>query len=267
MPKHLSISHLFFADDSLMFLKAKEEEAAAVIDALQRYERASGQLINLDKSSVVFSPNTQRREAETMRRRLGIGGNKRIQMYLGLPAFSLRQKRLQFGYIKDKIQKKLLSWNQREFSAGGKEVLIKAVIQAIPTYVMQCFRIPESVCADIERLCAGFWWGYKVEGRKMHWARWASLCQPKDRGGMGFRDIRSFNRALLAKHVWRLITNPDALVARVFKGRYFRNGELMEAGINSNASFIWRSLVWSRDLVARGQAWRVGWKGHISLEG
>lgn len=145
-------------------------------------------------------------------------------MYLGLPAFSLRQKRLQFGYIKDKIQKKLLGWNQREFSVGGKEMLIKAIIQAVPTYIMQCFRILESMCVDIERLCAGFWWGDKVDGRKLHWARWALLCKPKDHGGMGFRDIRTFNRALLAKQVWRLMTNPHSLVARVFKARYFRNG-------------------------------------------
>lgn len=53
---------------------------------------------------------------------------------------------------------------------------------------------------------------------------------------MGFRDIRSFNKALLAKQVWRMITNPHTLVARVFKARYFRDGELLMAGTNSKSS-------------------------------
>lgn len=113
-----------------------------MLEALQLYESASGQLINNGKSSISFSPNSRE---EAVKRVLGVAGRNGIQMYLGLPAFSLRQKRMQFVYIKDKAQKKIMSWNQREFSAGGKEVLIKAVIQSILTYAMQCIRIPESI--------------------------------------------------------------------------------------------------------------------------
>ncbi|KAL6550448.1 hypothetical protein OROMI_020936 [Orobanche minor] len=82
---------------------------------------------------------------------------------------------------------------------------------------------------------------------------------------MGFRDIRSFNKALLAKQLWRMLTNPSSLVARVFVARYSRSGDFLSAPVPANASFIWRSLVWSRDLVSSGLAWRIGNGEEVSM--
>jgi hypothetical protein len=61
----------------------------------------------------------------------------------------------------------------------------------------------------------------------MHWMSWERLNQPKCKGGMGFRDLRSFNLAILGKQGWRLITRPDSLCARVLKGRYFHDTDFM----------------------------------------
>ncbi|KAL6550592.1 hypothetical protein OROMI_021080 [Orobanche minor] len=82
---------------------------------------------------------------------------------------------------------------------------------------------------------------------------------------MGFRDIRSFNKALLAKQLWRMLTNPSSLVARAFVARYCRSGDFLSAPVPANASFIWRSLVWSRDLVSSGLAWRIGNGEEVSM--
>lgn len=101
----------------------------------------------------------------------------------------------------------------------------------------------------------------------MYWAKWSALCKPKERGGMGFRDIRSFNRALLAKQIWRMEANPQSLVSSVFKASYFKHGDLRTARVTSNASFIWISLAWSRDLIEQGSAWRVGDGRKISVWG
>lgn len=48
-------------------------------------------------------------------------------------------------------------------------------------------------------------------------------------GGMGFKEIENFIKALLAKQVWRLINNPDSLCRRVFKARFFPNCSILDA--------------------------------------
>ena len=81
-------------------------------------------------------------------------------------------------------------WKEKLLSRPGKEVLIKAVAQAIPTYMMSLFRIPDGLIDEIHALLARFWWGSNGTERKLHWHRWESLCLPKTMGGMGFRDLK-----------------------------------------------------------------------------
>lgn len=75
---------------------------------------------------------------------------------------------------------------------------------------------------------------------------------------MGFRDFTLFNKALLAKQVWRILENHDHIISRVFKARYFKHTDIIEATIGSNPSYVWRSLVWSRDILASGMFWKIG---------
>ncbi|XP_075480607.1 uncharacterized protein LOC142521262 [Primulina tabacum] len=256
-----SVSHLFFADDSLVFFRASLEEGDRVKECLHAYERASGQLINYDKSALSFSPNTNSSLIESIKMVLTIPVVQRHDIYLGLPTVSLRSKRLQFRYLVDRVVKRTQGWGHKCFSVGGKEVLIKSVLQSIPTYAMSCFRIPKSICDEIEKECANFWWGVENGKRKLHWKTWDFLCKPKMRGGLGFRKMDEFNRALLANQFWRLLRNPESLATKVLKGRYFRHGDIMTAGTGTNPSFIWRSLVWSREILDKGLIWRVG-NGH-----
>ncbi|KAL5564541.1 hypothetical protein UlMin_027705 [Ulmus minor] len=130
------ISHLFFADDSLIFCRAKVEECANLKSCLDSYSKASSQSINFDKSALSFSPNTDTITKEGICHLFGVLQVVSHDLYLGLPTFSMRNKRLQFGYLRDRVVKKLQGWKEKFYSQGGKEVLLKSVIQAIPTYTM-----------------------------------------------------------------------------------------------------------------------------------
>ncbi|XP_075521554.1 uncharacterized protein LOC142554762 [Primulina tabacum] len=217
-----------------------------------------GPAINFEKSSLSFSPNTDPVTADQIKRVLYISTTQGQDIYLGLPTFSLRSKKLQFRYLIETIVKRLRGWGNKTFSAGGKETLIKSVLQSIPTYAMSCFHIPKAINEAIERECANFWWGMEEGRRRMHWKNWHTLCVPKCMGGMGFRNLEAFNRAFLAKQVWRIAINPDSLVALVFKARYFKHHDIMDAPIGNNPSFIWISLLSSRKLLRKGLCWRVG---------
>ncbi|KAL5548776.1 hypothetical protein UlMin_004007 [Ulmus minor] len=111
---------------------------------------------------------------------------------------------------------------------------------------------------ELHRLCAQFWWGGEPEKRRMHWCTWEKLCSHKFDGGMGFRDLRMFNRAILAKQAWRIHTHPTSLVARVLQGFYFHKSTFLQVKVNSSSSFVWRSILWGRELYKQGLRRKIG---------
>lgn len=123
------------------------------------------------------------------------------QKYLGIPTASGSSKKLLFHSILDQVWKKLRGWKEKLLSRVRKEVLIKAVVQAIPTYLIGVYKFPVTVVHDISSAMACFWWGGKGEVRKMHWLSWEKLCKPKCLGGMGFEDLAIFDDALLGRQV------------------------------------------------------------------
>lgn len=94
---------------------------------------------------------------------------------------------------------------------AGKEILIKSMITAIPTYVMSIFKLPKTWCAEINTMIADFWWVRTNEGRKIHWRRWKILIKTKNVRGLGFRELDTFNMALLVKMAKRIIDELNAL--------------------------------------------------------
>ncbi|KAK2653334.1 hypothetical protein Ddye_013190 [Dipteronia dyeriana] len=141
---------------------------------------------------------------------------------------------------------------------GGKEVLLKAIIQAIPTYIMGLFRLPKNLIHDLHGMCNRFWWGSSEEQSKLHWSAWRNMCVSKEEGGLGFRDLEIFNRALLAKQYWRIIRKPDSLMVRVLKNCYFPESNFLEANPKLKGSLIWQGLMWGHNITSTGSRWRIG---------
>jgi len=92
----------------------------------------------------------------------------------------------------------------------------------------------------------------------IYFSRWDYMGKPKSSGGMGFRDLEVLNLALLAKQGWRLVQQPNSLVARILKDKYFKGSDFMHAKKGRNISFAWRSILNAREVLERGLVWRVG---------
>lgn len=206
------------------------------------YEKASGQQINFQKSSVVFSNNVDMDKQMEMASILQVNRLDEHDRYLGLPMRVGRSKTAIFEYIKEKLTKKLFNWKTKILSAAGKEVLIKAIAQTMSLYIMNCYMLQKGLTDDIHQLCTSFFWIDTEDKKHIHWRSWENLCLTKAEGGMGFKNLHAYNLALLAKQGWRLVTKPDSLVARIFKARYYPNSSFWEADLCDSPSFSWRSI-------------------------
>ncbi|KAM1658248.1 hypothetical protein FF1_046366 [Malus domestica] len=200
------ISHMFFANDSVLFGHASVEEARGIVEVLRTYARGSGQAVNLSKSSIFFGSKTSNRVRRKIGRTMGIQCKSGFGRYFGLQSDFGHSKRVVFEEVWDRLESWLASWAEQFLSQAGKEVFVKAVAMAMPSYAMSCFKLP---------------------------------IGQKRVGGLGFRDIQCFNLAFLAKIGWRLIQNPGSLLATVLKEKYYPGKSFTEAGKGRNTEDPW----------------------------
>lgn len=77
------------------------------------------------------------------------------------------------------------------------------------------------------------------------------MCKSKENGGLSFRDLGDFNQALFAKQAWKTINEPDTLLSKIYKERYFVSKSFMECGNGYKPSYAWRSILYGRELLKR----------------
>ena len=254
-----AISLLLFVDDCFHFFRADESEAQVMKDILVTYETASGQAISLPKSEIFCSRNVSDPLRTNLASILGVQVVLRTDKYMGLPSMIGRNRNSTFAFIKDRVWQKINSWSSKCLSIAGREVMIKSVLQAIPSYVMSIFQLPAALINTIEKMINSFWWGHEhTSQRGINWLSWEKLSMHKTNGGMGFKDHTAFNLAMLGKQGWKFLTEPDSLVSRLFKARYFPNNTYLTANISHNPSYVWRSIMRARFIVRGGARWSIG---------
>jgi hypothetical protein len=239
-------------------MKADMTNATSLQQVLDTYCTNSGQMVSLAKSSIFFSPNTNALLRSEICETLHIDTEALSDKYLGLPALVGADRSDCFKHFIERIIQRINGWKEKLLSIQGKEILLKAVAQAIPVYAMSIFQIPKGVCKGMMDAISQFWWGDDENDKKMHWFAWWKLCYPKNEGGMGFRDFHSFNLAMLAKQAWRLINDPQSLCARVLGAKYYPHGDILKAGPKAGSSFTWQSILAGLTTFKRGYIWRVG---------
>lgn len=212
-----------FIDDTMFFCRSDSVSCQALAAILTKYEAMSGQSINLTKSSITLSSKTPQSQRSRAIRQLHIRNEGGTGKYLGILENFGRKKRDIFAELVDKIRQRSHSWSSRFLSPARKETLLNSVLSAMPSYSMSCFKLPTSLCKQIQSILCRFWWDSKPGVRKMSWIAWSKLTIPKNAGGLSFREIEAFNDSLLAKIGWRIIRYPTTLLARVLLGKYCHN--------------------------------------------
>lgn len=240
----IRVNHLFLTDDSLLFCKTNSLEWSRMIYLLEIYEKASGKMVNKDKTTIFFSRNTPTKVQKIILSIVGVKASRSFEKYLGLLAMIGRSKVAAFHSLIDRTWHRITNWKTKWLSAAGKEVLLKAVLQAIPTYSMGIFLLSISISKRLNQLMRKFQQSFNEDHSKTHWLKWEKLTKGKDQGGPGLRDLRSFNLALLTKQSWRII----------------QKAPLLPKFSNKNTSLIriFQQQTWDRALLIHGEVSSVG---------
>jgi len=167
---------------------------------VETYEKASGQATRLPKSEVYYSQSVSSPVHDYITSTFGVRVVMSTVKYLGLPSMIGRRKKATFGFTKDRIWHKINSWSSKCLSKVEREVMIKSVLQSIPSYVMSIYLLPNKLVDAIEIMINAFWWGHGGSTRRgMHWISWERLSVHNNYGGMGFKDRTYFNVVMLGK--------------------------------------------------------------------
>ncbi|KAL9668150.1 hypothetical protein QQ045_002525 [Rhodiola kirilowii] len=236
------VSHLLFADDSLLYLKVTQNSIQKLRELLDEYECISGQGVNFSKSEIMTSRNLSDSLRNFIINCLGVNVVEYHTIYLGLPLQLSRRRSETFNGIFDKIHSKMQSWKSVTLSIGGRQVLIDAVLNAIPQYWLSSFLLPEEVIDKLHSNITEFWWQKAGGSRSVHWIKADKLRQSKEEGGLGFLNFKWLNLAYLAHQGWRIIKHPELLGSKVLKAKYFSNCHLLDSRIGYRPSHIWQGI-------------------------
>jgi len=162
-------------------LKATVREARCLQQVLELYEDVSGQMVNKDKTAIMFSPNTPQHSRDYILSELRITHVASNEKYLGLPVYIEKSKKRMFEYIKQRVWVRIQGWQEKLLSKAGKEIMVKTVAQAIPTYAMSCFDLTRRLCEDISSMIGRYLWSQLDKTNKTHWVCWEMLTNSKSR--------------------------------------------------------------------------------------
>ena len=220
---------------------------------------------SIDKSIAFVSPNVNQSCRVSILQVTGIRFTDEIGKYLGVPIMTERCSKRHFEFIIEKVQSRLSNWKSKNLSLAGRCTLIHSVLAGVPSYAMQTTWLPQGTCDALNRLSRNFLWGTNSDRKKLHLVNWKHVTKPKDQGGLGIRDARKSNIALLAKLGGQLVHESGKVWSQVLKAKYVKNDNVLELQPRSNASYTWRGILRSLNHVHGGFGWTIASGREVSL--
>ncbi|XP_026380111.1 uncharacterized protein LOC113274904 [Papaver somniferum] len=212
------ITHLFFADDCFVFIKARIQEANQLAKIIDQFSKFSGQAVNFGKSAVAFSPKVP-------------------------------------GNIKNTISE---IWKGKFVTPLGRTVLIQSVLCNFANRHLEVFPMPKTITDKMDSVQMNSQWGKDEKGGGIYHKIWLDLALPKNLGGLNIRRTNILNLALLTKLAWRMLTQQDEMCVQILSCKYFKNTNPLNGVVSSQGSWIWKGICHGLDIVRRYYVWEIG---------
>ncbi|XP_042964017.1 uncharacterized protein LOC122298309 [Carya illinoinensis] len=256
------ISHLMYADDIVIFTNGGKKSMRGLMEVLNLYENWTGQVLNKNKSAILFSNKISNTRKSSILRMTGFSEGSFPFKYLGVPIVVGRLKVCDFGDLIGNFNKKIAGWKMKMLSTGGRVNLLRHVLSSMAIHLMAVLHVPNGVYRVLNRIMSSFFWG-DVEGKgKRKWVAWKHICHPTEEGGLGIRDFEDVQRALHMKFAWRLLQG-HSLWADFFRGKYVQGNHLSLLNPTKGTRF-WKAIVHCIPEVLNNSKWLVK-EGNVSF--
>jgi len=199
----VAISHLQFADDTLLMGAKSWGNIRILISVLMLFELTSGLKVNFHKS-MLYGVNvfdSWLHEAVSV---MHCKHGRLPFLYLGLPIGGDPRKLVFWYPLVERIKNRLSGWKSHNLSMGGRLILFRYVLSSIPVYFLSFFKAPSGIISTLEYIFNAFFLGGCEGIRKITWIKWETVCLQKEEGSLRVRRLREFNLALLGKWWWRI---------------------------------------------------------------
>ncbi|GJV25697.1 putative RNA-directed DNA polymerase [Tanacetum coccineum] len=262
--KELKLTHLCFADDLLLFCNGDSRSVAVLKNALTEFGGLSGLLPNLTKSTIFFGNVREVSRLRILNIMPFRVGSLPVR-YLGVPLISKRLYVKDCQLLIDKARKRLLDWKNKSLSFAGRLQLIMSVVSSMQVYWASVFILPSAIANDIERLMRDFLWNYGVFKRGKASVNWSSVCKPKVEGGLGIKSLDSWNKALMSKHIWNIITQKESLWVRWINTYRLKGRSFWDVPDKDGACWAWKKLLRYRCVFRSHIYYKIGDGKNTSL--
>uniref|UniRef100_A0A1D1YFE7 Retrovirus-related Pol polyprotein LINE-1 n=1 Tax=Anthurium amnicola TaxID=1678845 RepID=A0A1D1YFE7_9ARAE len=252
----VSISHILFADDLIIFMKDDLGTAHAVADVIAQFGTYSGLHFNCGKSRVYIGAKVScRRSLPDI---LGVSESSLPVRYLGLPLFSKSLKDVHCQGLVDKVRRKISSWKNRFLSKAGRLELIKSILSSYSLYWTSAFALPGSIINAIEGLLSRFFWSGGDMVKSLHMIAWKNICKPKTEGGLGIRGIGEWNRACLLVQLWDILHFRPSLWIDWVYASYLSKSSIWEKKRRVYDSWVWKHILDGRNILRQHIHYIIG---------
>lgn len=250
------VTHLAFADDIMIFFDGAQGSLQQIVCTLDSFSSWSGLHMNRSKTELFVAGMSQMEATDLCN--LGFSLGSLPVRYLGLPLMHRKLRICDYRPLIDQLKSRFTSWSSRALTFAGRKQLLSSVIFGTVNFWFSTFILPKGCIRTIESLCSRFLWNGNITTRAAAKISWSQVCLPKSEGGLGLRELASWNKTLCLKLLWLLHTESESLWASWTKKHRLKHLSLWSIDEQKQSSWIWQSILKLRPLAERFIKCEVG---------
>ncbi|XP_059076416.1 uncharacterized protein LOC131875764 [Cryptomeria japonica] len=241
-------------------MKSRQRRMMLKLDIQKSYDRVDRSFLLVVLAKFGFKVGSQRSIAKLFGIRIG----QLLGKFLGMLLFSGVGKTKIWKGLLDGCKAKMEGWKSKWLMLAGRILMLKSVISTMSIFSMACFKLPGIIIKNIQQKMKKFLWNGKQNQDKIPLMAWDRVYKPKGGGGVGLRDWKLINEAIVAKLLWQMYSKPEQRWVRILQAKYLDNGDRERIFTIENPTrgfALWNFLLNCRSLVTNHLTWRIG-DGH-----